>query len=54
MITIYAPASEFETKKELPELVRLSEIVDRLRQKSTEFKLPIPPQSQIMSEINFR
>ena len=35
MITIFAPASEFETKKESPEQVRLSEIVDRLRLECT-------------------
>ena len=35
MITIYAPTSKFETKKELPELVRLTEIVERLRLECT-------------------
>lgn len=38
MITIYAPTSEFETKKELPELVRLTEIVERLQLECTVFQ----------------
>jgi len=48
MITVYGPTSltsKVKTEERLHEYGRLTEIVDRLRQESTEFKLPIPPQN---------
>ena len=48
MITVHVPtnlSSKVRTEERLHEYDRLTEIVEKLRQRSTEFKLPIPSQS---------